>query len=488
MLGCKLIIKDEVNIKLDGLPADVRRNLVKSFKFILPHAKYQAAYRLGRWDGSVSFFGIGGDGYLSQVPKIIEVLYENGYEITDIEDHRKPITLDFQEVGEDLWGDKTWPEGHQHAGKLVRLRDDQVAALNLFLKNPQCLQELATGYGKTILTASMVKLVEQYGRTLTIVPSKDLVIQTAEDFVNLGLDTGVYYGTKKEYDKTHTISTWQGLSVLVKKSKESEEDKIKLAALLSDITTVIVDEAHTINGDELNSLLIKFMSHTPIRWAITGTIPKEEYIAEKLYTSIGGHVINRVAASDLQERGILSSCHINICQLIDIREFRDYAEELKYLVTNQDRLKFVASLISTIGDSGNTLVLVGRIETGKELIKMIPGATFVSGNLKSKDRKSEYDEFKTTNSKILIATSGVAAVGINIVSLYNLVLFEPGKSFVKVIQSIGRGLRKGFDKDHVEIWDITSTCKYSKRHLTTRKKFYKEANYKFSQQKIDWDE
>ena len=74
----------------------------------------------------------------------------------------------------------------------------------------------------------------------------------------------------------------------------------------------------------------------------------------------------------------------------------------------------------------------------------------------------------------------MAAVGINIPRIFNLVLIESGKSFVRVIQSIGRGIRKAQDKDHVQIWDITSTAKFAKRHLTARKKFYKEANYPYT--------
>ena len=90
-----------------------------------------------------------------------------------------------------------------------------------------------------------------------------------------------------------------------------------------------------------------------------------------------------------------------------------------------------------------------------------------------------------SSDKVIIATYGVAAVGINIPRIFNLVLLEPGKSFVRVIQSIGRGIRKAEDKDFVQIWDITSACKFSKRHLTKRKVFYKEANYPFSVEKID---
>ena len=145
----------------------------------------------------------------------------------------------------------------------------------------------------------------------------------------------------------------------------------------------------------------------------------------------------------------------------------------------------MAGKIKDIIATGNTLVLVNRIETGKMLIERIPDAVFVSGEVKTKDRKDEYDEVKTSDDKVIVATYGVAAVGINIPRIFNLVLLEPGKSFVRVIQSIGRGIRKAEDKDFVQIWDITSSCKYAKRHLTERKKFYKDAKYPFVVIKTD---
>jgi superfamily II DNA or RNA helicase len=171
---------------------------------------------------------------------------------------------------------------------------------------------------------------------------------------------------------------------------------------------------------------------------------------------------------------------------MDLKEFSSYPEELKYLVTDEDRMIYLSKLIKKISQSGNTLVLVNRIDSGKFIINEIPEAVFISGEVKTKDRKEEYDEIKTNDNKIIVATFGVAAVGINIPRIFNMVLLEPGKSFVRVIQSIGRGIRKAEDKDFVQIWDITSTCKYAKRHLTERKKFYKDAKYPFTIEKTDW--
>jgi superfamily II DNA or RNA helicase len=371
------------------------------------------------------------------------------------------------------------------AGRPIKLRDYQVEVVNNFIENPQALQEVATGAGKTIMTATLSKLCEVFGRTITIVPNKSLVEQTEEDFINCGLDVGVYYGDRKDLYKTHTICTWQSLNILDKKSKNSEHDIVTLAEFLDGVKCVIVDEVHMAKADVLKNLLTQNLCNAPIRWGLTGTVPKEEHEYEAIFASIGP-VINNISAHDLQQKGVLSNCHVKVVQLMDLKEFGSYPEELKYLVTNEDRMIYLSKLIKEISNSGNTLVLVNRIDSGKFLINEIPEAVFISGEVKTKDRKEEYDEIKTSDNKIIVATFGVAAVGINIPRIFNLILLEPGKSFVRVIQSIGRGIRKAEDKDFVQIWDITSTCKYAKRHLTERKKFYKDAKYPFTIEKTDW--
>lgn len=258
------------------------------------------------------------------------------------------------------------------------------------------------------------------------------------------------------------------------------------------MVAVIVDETHQAKADALKTLLSGPFAQVPIRWGLTGTIPKEDYARQSINCMLGP-VVGQLSASELQEAGHLAQCHVNIVQLLDHMEYKDYQSELKYLVTNTDRVKYIAQLINKIKDGGNTLILVDRVETGKllqielsglfSLLKDKPDVAFVSGATKATERKEQYDEVAEASNKIIIATYGVASVGINIPRIFNLVLLEPGKSFVRVIQSIGRGIRKASDKDFVQIWDITSTCKFAKRHLTKRKAFYKEANYPFTVEK-----
>jgi superfamily II DNA or RNA helicase len=484
MALARLIIKDECNVKIEGLDLHERKELSNMFKYEIPGARYLPAVRLGRWDGKIAFFQMGGSTYVNLLPEIIPYLDSQGYhlELEDLRDYKTQYA--FEQVTETTFEHIMWPASHPIAGEPIVLRDYQVEIINKFLENPQCLQEIATGAGKTLITAALSYCCEPHGRTIVIVPNKSLVTQTEADYINMGLDVGVYFGDRKEFGKTHTICTWQSLNILLKGSRNHEVD-ITIGEFLQDVVCVMVDEVHMAKADALKTLLTGVMAHVPIRWGLTGTIPKEDYEFVSLKCSIGD-VIGRLSASELQEQGVLANCHVNVLQLVDHVEYKDYQSELRYLLETEERLNYIAKLVESIRKTGNTLVLVDRIAPGRALIEKIKDAVFVSGGTKADDRKEQYDDIATMDDKVIVATYGVAAVGINIPRVFNLVLIEPGKSFVRVIQSIGRGIRKAEDKDFVQIWDITSTCKFAKRHLTKRKQFYKEANYPFIVEKTDW--
>ena len=485
MALCKIVIKDEVNAKLEGLGLADRKTLVNKFKFEIPGARYQPSVRLGRWDGKVSFFQIGGSTYINLLSEILPYLESEGYDI-EVEDNREYTTVfEFDQVKEDLFAGYTWPKGHPRVGEPILLRDYQIPLVNNFLQNPQSVQEIATGAGKTLMTAALSHSIEKYGRSIVIVPNKSLVTQTESDYSNVGLDVGVYFGDRKEYNRQHTICTWQSLNNLLKDTQNGEAE-ITIGEFIEGVVCVIVDEVHQAKADALKSLLTGIFARVPIRWGLTGTIPKEEYAYQAIYCSLGG-LVGKLAAKDLQDAGHLAQCHVNVLQLVDYVEYKNYQSELKYLVENEDRLKYLSRRILEINESGNTLVLVDRVLCGKRLTELLGDrAVFVSGATKAATRKEEYDEVAVSDDKIIVATYGVASVGINIPRIFNLVLLEPGKSFTRVIQSIGRGIRKAEDKDFVLIWDITSTCRFSKRHLTKRKTFYNEAHYPFTVKKEEW--
>ena len=482
---CKLIIQDEVNVKIEGLDPVVRRKLVSALKYEIPGARFMPSVKMGRWDGKQSFCTIGGNTYINLLDVVLPIIEEAGYSFTEVQDLRIEHNIKFPKVDKNLFDGKVWAKGHDLEGQPIELWDHQVECINNFLENLQCVQEISTGAGKTILAAALSYLVEKHtdGRTIVIVPNKDLIRQTQLDYVNVGLDVGVYYGDRKDIGNQHTICTWQSLNNL---EKLGEIDGLNvLQAFLDQVNCVICDEVHGVKADILHKMLTRHMGHIPIRWGMSGTLPEYEFQEKALLTGVG-ETVNELTAKELQDIGVLANCHVDIIQLQDSGEYKSYPEEQKYLLTNPARMKYIAESIQKIAETGNTLILVDRIKAGELLEDFVDNSIFLSGSDNSNTRKENYDKVNQGTNEIVIATYGIAAVGINIPRIFNLVLVESGKSYIKVIQSIGRGIRRAKDKDFVQIYDFTSSLKYSKRHLTKRKSFYRKVSYPFTVTKVNY--
>ena len=241
MATCTIQIKDEVNCKLIDLDLSDRTALVKRYKYEVPGARYQPSVRLGRWDGKVSYFQLGGSTYINMLPEILEYLTEQGYEIEleDIREYRREF--EFEPVTANSFGHIQWPKNHPCSGEPMELRDYQVEIINRFFANPQSLQEVATGAGKTVITAALSNAVSAYGRSIVIVPNKSLVTQTEKDYINMQQDVGVYFGDRKELNRQHTICTWQSLNNLLKFTQAGTAE-ITIGEFLEDVVCVIVDE------------------------------------------------------------------------------------------------------------------------------------------------------------------------------------------------------------------------------------------------------
>ena len=145
MNTCTIQIRDEVNCRVLGLDLAARKRLVDRFKYDVPGARYLPAVRLGRWDGRVTFFQLGGSTYINLLPEVLEFLNSEGYDI-ELEDQRSYRThFEFQAVAADSFSQFSWPKGHPAEGEPIVVRDHQLTVINQFLTNPQSLQEVATG-------------------------------------------------------------------------------------------------------------------------------------------------------------------------------------------------------------------------------------------------------------------------------------------------------------------------------------------------------
>jgi len=163
--------------------------------------------------------------------------------------------------------------------------------------------------------------------------------------------------------------------------------------------------------------------------------------------------------------------------------FPEYQNEKSYLIHNSDRMETLALMIQkTTEKYGNSFVLVNSVDFGKKLSKLIgDNAIFISSSIK--DRKPIYKSFDESNGIVGIATFNLASTGLNIPRLFNVFVVDGGKSSVRVVQTIGRGLRKAVDKDQVNVIDVYSSVVFSTKHAAKRKKIYKEEKYAFTELK-----
>ena len=495
---CILRILDEVNCVFIGLtPLDIKV-LHEKYAILTDNYFFNPQYKLGSWDGSINFFFKTGKTYVYLLDDIIPRVINFGYAIA-VDDLRRTPNITPKLIDENFFKDRGVL--HPITGEPWIVRDYQVEMINALLKNNGGVGLAGTGAGKTSVTAALAIIYENIAdyRSIIIVPDKNLTDQTFEQYANFGMDVGQYGGGIKDGDHQHIVSTWQTLQ--------------NHPTFIQQFQVIIVDEAHGLKGKVLQKLLTKYAKDIPFRFGVTGTLPKNACDVMSIHVAVGP-IQYEIPAYILQEEGHLAELTINIMQTyldfteeyqeyLDVLEhdtpvtykkfidefFTDYTAEKRYLQSNMIRTQWIADYIQSQHNLGlgNVLCLVNGINFGRKLASLIPGAIFLSGKDKVEVRKEAYALFQDHDDITLVATVNIAGTGLDIPRIFQLIGIDMGKSFVRVIQSIGRGLRKAADKDKVTYTDICSNLKFSRRHLTERKKYFKEAKYKFISHKVTLD-
>lgn len=477
-MKCIITVRDEVWCFVTGLTPTHTEILWKDFAIFVDGYFFMPAYKLGRWDGKVRFFEKTGKTYVRMLDRIIPYLDKWGYDV-ELVDHRKQIIAP-EQIGEitsydslgialTATGTDLFP-GIELGGKPFHLRPYQLQCVNEAIIAGSGFIIAGTGAGKTSITAAISHAYAQLGhRVITIVPSGDLVAQTSEWYELLGMDVGVYSGTEKDIDHEHVVATWQALQYN--------------PTILQNFQALIWDEAHGIKAAVGQKLINENGKHIAFRFGVTGTFPKPEAEKMSLYSSIGP-ILKEIPAAWLIEHGYLAEVQIEPVELNETyvdEDFPDYDAEKAFLSKSPARMEKIADLIiSKCAAHGNTLVLVNSVKFGEKLATLIKGAVFLYGKSSRDLRKEHYDMFEDNDDLIVIATAGIASTGISIDRIFCLMLVDAGKSFIKAIQSIGRGLRIGYDKSKVYVVDVHSKQKWAKKHHKDRIKHYTEAGYPIS--------
>jgi len=464
MLTCTVHVDDEVNCRIGGLRPEHLELLWEKFGLFVEGYFHMPAYQLRRWDGKIRFFDKRGKTYTKLLDEIIPYLVTWGYEV-NINDKRVALPPIPDRIEADFFGLANEADENDR----FSFRPYQLEVTNALLEAGSGIAVCATGSGKTSICAALAIVLYAHGfQTIVIVPSSDLVDQTAEEFrkkfKHLDVPVGVYSGSEKDIDQPIVIATWQSLQ--------------NAPHYMTFFQAVIVDEAHGARALVIKELINEHGKNIVYRYGCTGTLPKDPADRFSLKVSIG-QVIREVSAAFLIKEGYLSSIEIKPIEMQDVsEEMPDYASEKAYLSKHEDRLADLAMMIREAqAQYGNTMVLINSIPQGQALEELIPDSTFLFGESEKDLRKINYKQYAERDDVILLASSGIASTGISIDRIFCLILIDTGKSFVRCIQSVGRGLRKKGDKNHLVVIDVYSKMKFSRKHFRERKKYYVEAEY-----------
>lgn len=341
------------------------------------------------------------------------------------------------------------------------------------------LYQISNGtiHHNTLLTSAIIKYANDLNmKTITIVPSSSLLKQTHGYIKQFDIPVGMFGGGKKD-DEINMVCTWQTL--------QNNKPFIK------DFECVIWDECHTAKAFVAMQIMNE-AKNSFIRIGLTGTVPKKPLDKANLMAGFGP-VVYDVKAHELQERNILSTIDINIFELEYPKEyvwsFIDWHDETMFLQGkgNKMYINFIQALVGNL--EGNTLILMKNIDPASDLAETL-GYEYISSKLSIEKRQEKFDEFVYGGELITVGTYSLLSTGIDIVHINNLILAPtPGKSFTKVLQSIGRAIRrKGGQKEHATIIDLTSNLKFDKKHIKERKDYYREAKYPFECDKITMED
>ena len=458
---------DEVFMRVhcdDGLAKDLH----DFFSFTVPGAKFMPSYKNKYWDGKVRLFSIKTNKiYIGLLPYVDEFCRERGFNFEGIQD----VIGEKQRATEEL---------HQFIEELnlpFSPRDYQMEAFRTAVQYGRQLLLSPTASGKSLIIYLLARYYNK--KTIIIVPTTSLVEQMAKDFIDYGYDEEIckIYSGQPVFDSAITITTWQSFAKAPKEVMQSFD-------------VVVGDEAHLFKAQTLKGILEK-MKTTAIRIGTTGTLDGSECHRLQL-EGMFGPVKKVITSSQLMEEGTIAQINI---QCIILRHTKmkkmSYQDEMDYLVSNEERNKFITNLVSSL--KGNTLVLFQYVEKhGEVLYPMLDGRVkdlhYVFGGTDTEDREKVRELVEKSNDSVILASYGTFSTGINIKKIDNVVFASPSKSRIRNLQSIGRGLRKADGKDSMRLFDIADDLQcdnFTLRHLKERINTYNEENFPYELKQFD---
>ena len=471
--------KNEVYVCVETEP-NIARELSDFFTFEVPGARFMPSYKKRIWDGKIRLYNqMNGEVYLGLIPYIQEFAKLNDIDI----EYKGDVNATQSSFTHGVCKGFIRNIKPKSNGKSIELRDYQTDAVVHAIRNNRSLLLSPTASGKSLIIYLLSRWYES-NRILILVPTTSLVEQMYTDFLDYGyLESKmqkIYQGYSKDISSEVTISTWQSLYKMPRKFFEQ-------------FGCILGDEVHLFKAKSLTNIMNK-MHMTKYRHGFTGTLDGTQthrLILEGLFGSV-----NKVTSTkELMEKKTLAKLKIKCIVLqypdVDCKFMKDqnYQDEVDLIVRDERRNKFILNLTTHL--KGNTLVLFQFVEKhGAVLYDMMKDLNrkvfYVHGGTDTQTREEIREITENEKNAIIVASYGTFSTGINIRNLHNVVFSSPSKSRIRVLQSIGRGLRTTNNKTGATLIDIAddftwkSKQNFTLRHFMERINIYNEEEFDYT--------
>ena len=470
--------KNEVYLNIKTEP-NYARELSDFFTFEVPGARFMPSYRNKYWDGKIRLFNqMNGEVYVGLLPYIEEFAKRNELDI-----EYKEGVKDEGEHRTSILGGFVRRVSPKSKGKTLQIRNYQMDAFTHAVRNNRSLLLSPTASGKSLIIYLLSRWYES-DRVLILVPTTSLVEQMYSDFIDYGYLEAkmqkIYQGHSREITKEVTISTWQSLYKMPKKFFEQ-------------FGCILGDEVHLFKAKSLTGIMNK-LHLCKYRHGFTGTLDGTQthrLVLEGLFGSV-----NKVTTTkDLMDNKTLAKLKIKCLVLqypdADCKFMKDqnYQDEVDLIVRDERRNKFIVDLTTHL--KGNTLLLFQFVEKhGSVLYDMLKDLDrkvfYVHGGTDAQTRENIREITEKEKSAIIVASYGTFSTGINIRNLHNVIFSSPSKSRIRVLQSVGRGLRKGSEKSTATLYDIADDFTWKSRQNFTLRHFMERINI-YNEEEFDYE-
>jgi superfamily II DNA or RNA helicase len=473
---------NESYIKCTSEDLGLLQELSEFFTFKVPGASFMPSVRAKRWDGQIRLFSKAtGKLYYGLLPYVEHFIENRGGTIIR-EGLEKPTSGSLSDSFSKFVS--------KILTKSIEIRDYQLSAFSYAINNKRAILLSPTASGKSLIIYCIIRLMTTLEkRSLLIVPTTSLVEQMYKDFEDYGWipDQHVqrkYYGYEIDESKPVVISTWQSLATFDKKYFEQFD-------------CVVGDEAHLYKSKELQKIMSACIN-AKYRIGTTGTLDDSK-VHKLVLEGLFGRVHNVTTTRELIDKKQLADLKIQ-CLILKYPKEEcqhvkklNYQEEMDYIVSHEKRNRFIRNLTKT--RTGNTLVLFQYVEKHGKVLYDLIGDTldhqtrklfFVYGGTETKDRETVRSITENENNAIIVASYGTFSTGINIRNLHNVIFASPTKSKIRILQSLGRGLRLGNNKVKANLYDIADDFSYKERKNFTLNHFMERINT-YSEQEFDYE-